>query len=651
MRVLRLLPLLSLVACSGAQGPSLSIKIAHVATGDGRCGSPGAVDPSLTSIKEISKLRITVRTHGKADEKGTFLCDRVLKVGEQPELSLRVSGQKKIDLFAEGFSEVMDANSATAGDFRRVAYGSLLDVDLSSKTFAPIRLVPAESFRCVANAMARARAFHSATLLPNKKVLIVGGAVASTDGSSENLTNNLLYVTGSAELYDPADGSFKEIMEDPAPMARAFHQAFSRGVDSQGRYQVLLVGGVASSDETKPALGVTNSGVGGPRLVPFDTSQTIPTALNAVGAKAELLAYDPVAGTIARSDVDGFDPAAFLAGAQINTMTGDPDGYVIAGGVDFVDPLESTMPTTAIRASRGTETTPREGNLVAPRLGASLTVLSDNKALLWGGGLTGGAAQAEILTGLAAGGTVMASALGIPNTPETQFHTATLIANTTDAQILVSGGFQVDTAGNASQPPAAADAVRTVTLAADGSISTAVVPFGGTYVSDSSTCSNPDRYRPAGWESAVQLPRGRGVLISGGSPTYVNGKCMDCDAGASLLCSIKQASVFSGGSISPALDRLQVGRFGHQTTLLADGVFLVSGGITLPPGGGVRVSADAEIYNPRTALPPFDMTAAMPVDADDPIKDDLVSDLHRAPAGNAYRTDPKSAASRCGDLN
>jgi hypothetical protein len=650
MRVSRLLPLF-LVACSGAQGPSLSIKIAHVATGDGRCGVAGAIDPSLTSLKDITKVRITVRTHGTDDEKGTFLCDRVLKVSEQPALSLNVSGQKKIDLFAEGFSEVMDANSATAGNFRRLAYGSLLDVDLKSKTFAPIRLVPAESFRCVANAMAHARAFHSATLLPNKTVLIVGGAVGSADASSENLTNNLLFLTGRAEIYDPADGSFKEIKEDPAPKARAFHQAFFRGLDGQGRYQILLVGGIGSSDETKPALGVTNSGVGGPRLVPFDTSQTIPSALNAVGVKSELLAYDPVAGTISRSDVDGFETVGYLAGAEIDTMSGDPDGFVVAGGVNYVDPLESTMATTAIRVQRGMEASPRNGDLAAPRLGATLTMLSDDKAFLWGGGLTGGAAQAEVLKGLAAGGNVTASALGMPGTPQTQFHTATLLSNGADAQILVSGGFQVDMSGNASQPPPAAEAVRTVTLAADGSISTAVVPFGGGYVSDSSTCSNPDRYKPAGWESAVTLSRGRGVLITGGSPTYQNGKCVDCDTGASLLCAVKQASVYSGGMISPAPDKLQVGRFGHQTTLLADGVYLVSGGITIPPGGSVRVSADAEVYNPRTALPPYDMTAAMPSDDDDPIKADLVTDLQRAPGGNAYRTDPKSPAARCGDLN
>ena len=265
-------------------------------------------------------------------------------------------------------------------------------------------------------------------------------------------------------------------------------------------------------------------------------------------------------------------------------------------------------------------------------------------------------AQAEIITGLSMGGTIASTALGLPGTPSTQFHTATLLSNAApDKSILVTGGFAVDMSGNAVQPPPAADAARVVTLASDGSIGSVAATLGGGYVSDTNNCMNSQRYRPAGWESAVILPNGRGVLITGGSPTYTTmPACNDCDSGGSVLCSSRQASIFTAATatIAPAPDLLQVGRFGHTTTLLSDGSVLITGGLTLAGGAdSPRVSADAEVYNPRTAVPPYDMTQPAPVDLDDPIKADLMSQsLQRAPGGLAYQTDPKTPFSRCDEL-
>ena len=612
-------------------------------------------DPAVTSLASISRIRLTWRKHGKMDNKGTFLCDRVLKVGETPNLRLHVSGQESFDLFAEGFADAAesDPDNAAHGAFRRVATGSVLGIPFNIKTIPTVRLYPVESFGCVAARMVHARSFHTATALPNGQVLLVGGTVASSDGSSENLTSNLYYLTGSAEIYDPSDGSFHDVKEDTAPAARAFHQAFYLGTDGSGAFQVLLVGGVASKDESKQAIGVTNSGVGGPRLVPFDTSQTIPTALPAVGAKAELLTYDPVTQHAVRTPVDGYPEVAFAAGGRFGTLDA-PDGFVMAGGVNYVDPLETTQPSTGIRAQRGAEIMLRSGDSSSPgRLGASLAILDADRAFMWGGVLLGTAAQAEVVTGLNAGGAPTSTALGLPGVPGTQFQTATVVASGADSSVLVTGGFSVDNSGNASQPPPAAVAVRVVTLAADGSLSASPVPFAGGYVPDSSTCTNSARYRPAGWESAVALPLGRGVLITGGAPTFDQTKsCNDCDNGASLLCSVNQASLFQNGNLQPAGGKLQVGRFGHATTLLSDGTLLITGGTTLPPGGTLpRVSADAEIYNPRTTLPPYNTTDAVPVDLDDPIAGDLVSGLQRAPGGLAFQSDPKQPVARCEDLN
>ena len=662
-----LLLLLLTYGCSSKQGPAIRIDIAHGATGDGRCAEPGADDPSVSS-SGATLLRLSVRKHGANDPTGTFLCDSLFKVPhDRIDLKLPVKGQSAIDLYAEAFVEVMDGDSATAGNFRRVATGSLLDVDLKEKTFGPIRLYPVQKFRCVGANMIHPRAFHTATRLPNGQVLFLGGATADATATSDTPMGHLLYVTGAAEVYDPSDGTFKSVGESsdptlPSPVPRAFHQAFYMGDNGSGGppYNILLVGGVTSTDGTTdmPVLGPTNSGVGGPRLVPFDTSRPVPSPLPAVGAPAELVTYDPTTRTVTRMAVDGFAAATFLAGTPLTDGNGNADGFMVAGGVTYGDPLESTTPVPlAIEVQRGSEQMPRAADLVAGRIGPAIAQLSDDAALLWGGGLTGGAAQAEIITGLNAANTPMSRAFPDNTLPVTQFNTATLV-DPMNARVLVTGGFQADGSGNATQPPDAAQSVQLITVdAAGGTFTSAGVPFGGTYVPDASTCSNSARYRPAGWESAITLPGSRGVLITGGAPTFdANRKCNDCENGSkptTLLCSSKQASIYgSDGKLSPAPDSLQVSRYGHSSTLLPDGTVLIAGGYTLAPNtADVRLAPDAEVYNPVPSLPPYNLTDAMPADLDDPLLVDLMGGgLQRAPGGQAFTTDPKKPAHSCGKL-
>jgi hypothetical protein len=667
-RYMRPLLVLWLAAgCSSKLGPAIRVDIAHPATGDGRCAEPGADDPSVSS-SGATLLRLSVRKHGSNDPTGTFLCDSLFKVpSDRIDLKLPVKGQSAIDLYAEAFVQVMDADSATAGNFRRVATGSLLDVDLKDKTFGPIRLYPVQKFRCVGGNMIHPRAFHTATRLPNGQVLFLGGATADATGMSDTPTGHLLFITGAAEVYDPSDGTFKAVGESanstlPSPAPRAFHQAFYLGDNGSGGppYNVLLVGGVTSTDGSSdlPVLGPTNSGVGGPRLVPFDTSRPVPSPLPAIGATAELVSYDPTTLTVTRMPVTGFAAAAFLAGTPLTDGSGNADGFAVAGGVSYGDPLETTTPAPlSLEVQRGSEQAPRAADLKAGRIGPGLVQLSDDAALLWGGGLTGGASQAEIITGLNSMNTPSSSALGLPGVPVTQFNTATLVDPMTSS-VLVTGGFDVDASGNAAQPPDAAQAVQLITVdTAGGTVSNKGVPFGGTYVSDASTCSNSARYRPAGWESAITLPGGRGVLITGGAPTFdSNRKCNDCESGSkptTLLCSSKQASLYgSDGKLSPAADSLQVSRYGHSSTVLPDGTVLIAGGYTLAPNtADVRLAPDAEVYNPVPSLPPYNMTDAMPEDLDDPLLVDLMGGgLQRAPGGQAFTSDPKKPAHSCGKL-
>jgi hypothetical protein len=246
---------LALWGCTDHKGPPIHLAVAHAATADGRCVPAGApVGDGTVPGAGIDVVRVSFRVHTAGDRQGTFLCDRLFTPpAEPPALKVSVSGDQSIDIFAEGFKRVSDPMSAVVGDYRRVATGALTGVDLKSKSIDPLLLYLTESFGCVDSRLQRARAFHSATLLPNGQVLLVGGVTASAaDETAETINNQQLFLTGSAEVYDPATGKFTTVTES-APGPRAFHQAAL--LNDSPPYQVLLVGGVTTADATMPTLG------------------------------------------------------------------------------------------------------------------------------------------------------------------------------------------------------------------------------------------------------------------------------------------------------------------------------------------------------------------------------------------------------------
>jgi len=89
-----------------------------------------------------------------------------------------------------------------------------------------------------ARSMADARAYHTATLLLNGRVLVAGGLTSLDDSGFGS-------VTGSAEIYTPATNTWRAA----APMihARTFHTAV---LLKSGR--VLVIGGIDGSRNTVP---------------------------------------------------------------------------------------------------------------------------------------------------------------------------------------------------------------------------------------------------------------------------------------------------------------------------------------------------------------------------------------------------------------
>ena len=178
------------------------------------------------------------------------------------------------------------------------------------------------------------RFLHTATLLQNGRVLIVGGALTS---ASEPVA--------TAEIYDPATGIFT--MTGAMAIAREQHTA---SLLTDGR--VLVVGGTTSTG----------------------TGDLQPTATAEV--------YDPSTGS--------FSVTGSMAEARtLHTATLLPSGKVlVAGGGDENSTAEVYDPATG---SFGIT-----GGMAIGRSGHTATLLSNGSVLVVGGGIFAGLASAEL---------------------------------------------------------------------------------------------------------------------------------------------------------------------------------------------------------------------------------------------------------------
>jgi hypothetical protein len=338
----------------------------------------------------------------------------------------------------------------------------------------------------------KGREFHTATLLTHGKVLVAGGAFQ--DGYC-------LAGIASAELYDPAAGSFA-----------------STGDMTIGRYaqtstllpsgKVLITGGFSSVSDC-PNAGIT------PAL-----------------ASAEI--YDPTQGSFAATgnmaETRGGHTATLLTNGKVlitggtDTGGGTPPTYFGNGSAtaELYDPASGQFTST--------------GNMTAPRVGQTATLLANGKVLIAGGWTTTSPiASAEIYD--PATGTF--SAAGSMTSPRTG-HTATLLP---DSTVLITGG-QVSSASNSVS-------------------NTAEVydPAMGSFLLFA--------YMAVAREShtATLLPSGEVLVVGGGS-------------------AVAEIYIFYGYFVPAGLTESV--RSGHSATLLQNGSVIVIGGI-----GG---QSTAELY-------------------------------------------------------
>jgi hypothetical protein len=264
--------------------------------------------------------------------------------------------------------------------------------------------------------MATARASHTATLLANGKVLVVGGF----NGSS----------IGGSELFDPASGTFTPT--DPISPVRQYHTAT---LLANGK--VLVAGGysnnaaTASAEVYDPATGLFTA-TGNLVSARSDHSATLlPNGkvlivggrnLTTYLSTAEL--YDPVAGTFTAT---ANSPVVARA-THTATLLGNGK-VLLAGGfkasnlasAELYDPTAGTFTAT--------------GSMTAPRAYHTATLLANGKVLIVGGAATAVTELYDSSTGtFAAAGSLV--------TIRTRFHTAALLST---GMVLIAGGVGVGT--------------------------------------------------------------------------------------------------------------------------------------------------------------------------------------------------------------
>jgi hypothetical protein len=386
---------------------------------------------------------------------------------------------------AAGFYRVV----ATSADETTVSASATVTVTTSSSVFTPT------------GNLHDARGLHTATLLPNNKVLVAYGSNSST------YTEAAGYVgISSIEVYDPGTGTFTEIFGDDGL------GIFGHTATLLPNGKVLLAGGFINDVWDDYFDSVSNNGAGLYDSATGALSDTGNMTANRGGHTATLLATGKVliaggadtdpTGT-GQTSAELYDPGtstftqtgSMTVGRYLHTATLLQNGKVlIVGGVltsksDPVATAEIYDPATGIFTMTGAMATAREQH--------TATLLADGRVLIVGGttsppaSLTSawlatgtvdlqGTATAEIYdpsTGLFSGTGSMAAAR--------TFHTATLLPNGT---VLIAGGGNENSTAEVYDPATGAFSItggmeigrsgHTATLLPNGSV---LVAGGGIF--------------------------------------------------------------------------------------------------------------------------------------------------------------------------
>jgi hypothetical protein len=253
----------------------------------------------------------------------------------------------------EGPEQVVTLHGTKGGAtvWRGVRTG--VEVVAGQNTEVDVLMTKPGQISCPRSPQTTPRAFHTATVLPDGRVIIVGGIQEVAD---TNICGGCIKLTARAEveLYDPGKGSFHAV--GSLAQGRLFHTATAL---PDGR--VLVAGGTAEAI--------------------IDPNQPFP--IRPTGPWESVEVIDPDSGTISQV---GSDPA----GSRVfHTATLLPDGNVLlAGGVpgqiQAGNDLSNALSSTTICASTNLACV-QGPTMKRPRAGHVAFLLESGQLILWGG--------------------------------------------------------------------------------------------------------------------------------------------------------------------------------------------------------------------------------------------------------------------------
>ena len=572
--------ILAPLACSTGEGESLALRLQLVRTTDCAQGTTSRQGLAQDTYQLRFSFIIRDVDESSAPRDGRqLLCDILVAPGQQ-SLSLQVPRPpegRRLALSVEAFETGTEAELAffgTSGEFG------------PAQPEVAVNLRPARQPSC-AGTMKVPRAFHSATLLPDGRVLLVGGLVGSSDQAPEiSVSTTELHATASIELFDPSTMQSTELAS--LPRRRAFHQAVLLPPSPGDPIRVLLVGGLEPGTPGAPVARPRASGVAAGLPFVVSPHETVSAA------QAGILSLDL---SEADQPTTTYLPQADLPRALFPQIAASSDGtrLLLVGG--------ATQYQASARAAEGLAEPPApvaywlniSANLVTvaqttplERVRAGHTLLRLGQRFVSVGGIMDGPTGSETSQFAVALEPNLQPAVASPSPPVAPLAWASgATIGPTDGELandpgsatlgLLVGGF--------AQSPGTTDRYRfTVDPPGAGAqvfryANTRLAKVGDLQLSTS------------GYAQALRLHDGR-VLVTGGNDPGGSSP-LSADAQLSIVALDRSSSPPSPTIAlqrgrenasedcrdQPEQDFCQAERFGHRMTRLLDNAVLLSGGI------------------------------------------------------------------------